>query len=573
MKLLSVSEIRRRVHTPRGWILGAFLLMNVPGLQWGLPASDGWDNDGIAPRDFLAGLVETFTPGHFYQYPPVQLVILGVLTLPVTLIGLFRAASLSPPDVIAEMIKVPYMTAIALIARSVSLLMAAGTINAVSRMVEEVKGERASLFALAFGALNAPLTYYARTSNLDVPYMFFATTAMLALVRALARKEPARLRRFAIFAVLAVGTKDQAYALFLGAVPFAFALWLWRSPWACTRRKELALTALMLLVLAVVLLFLVDCVPFNPSGFRARVHFLVGSASQDYVHYTNDWTGRLRVIQDIVSNSPRYYALPALVLAVIGGALGVSRIRDRDVRLAALIPLFCALSYTMFFNCVARRTDHRFVLPQMILLAAYGGIALDVFTQQRIRWRERLSWAITVCMGGVGLFACVSVTAALLLDQRYDAEAWLREHTRPGDLIETHSLNVYLLRFPSDARVIRVGPDPVSKRNPMPGITEVQDEYGHAEARNPRFIVVSEGWAWRYLLDPKQHMEPGRVLPPTQIKTGSDLDGSTFFQELLTNKRGFHWVHKSDWTSKVFPRLDFHASTSRDIWIFERNPG
>lgn len=564
--------MRAFLRTPRAWILCAFVLMNIPGLAWGLPASDGWDNDGIAPRDFLAGLVETVTPGHYYQYPPVQLVLLGLLTLPVTLIGLANAASLSPQDVIAEMVKVPYMTAIALIARSVSLLMAAGTISAVSRMVEEVKGARAGLFALAFGALNAPLAYYARTSNLDVPYMFFASTAMLSLVRALARKDPSHLRRFTVFAVLAVGTKDQAYALFLGAVPFAFALWLWRSPWASTRRKELALRVAKLLAFAVILLVLVDLVPVNLSGFRARVHFLVGSASQDYVHYTNDWTGRFRVLQDIMDHAPRYYSVPALILALVGGALAIFKIKDRDVRLAALIPLLCAVSYTMFFNCVARRTDHRFVLPQMILLAAYGGMALDLLTAQRQKWRFWASWVLTVSMGGAAVFACASVTAALVLDPRYDAEAWLRQNAHAGDVIETHSLNVYLLRFPAQAKVIRVGPDPVQKRNPMPGITEVQDDYGHARARGPRFIVVSEGWAWRYLLDPKVHLEPGRVLPPTQIKTGSDLDGATFFPALLENRAGFHHVHSSRWNSRFFPRLDFHASTSREIWIYERDP-
>jgi hypothetical protein len=131
---------------------------------------------------------------------------------------------------------------------------------------------------------------------------------------------------------------------------------------------------------------------------------------------------------------------------------------------------------------------------------------------------------------------------------------------------------VYLPRFPNDVRVIRVGPEPTAQRNPMPGIVEVQDEFGHAEARAPRFIVVSEGWAWRYLLDPNVKLEPGRVLPPTQKRTGSELDGSTFFQALLRNDRGFHHVHSSRWESRTFPRLDFHASTSREIWIFERNP-
>ena len=567
----AVSSAIAFARTPRGWILIAFVAMNLPGLGWGMPASDGWDNDGVAPRDFLAGLVETFTPGRYYQYPPVQLVILAVLSLPVTLVALLHARSLAPPDVVAEMIKVPYMTAIALIARSVSLLMAAGTLDALGKIAEEVRGRRAGLFTVAFGALCAPFTYYARTSNLDVPYLFFATVAILALVRVIARHDLTRLRRFVVLMVLAVGTKDQAYALFLGAIPAAIILFFALDPWAREHRRDIASRALKLFALAIGLLVIVDAVPFNPRGFIARVHFLVGSASQDYVHYTNDWLGRARVVQDVGANATRYYPLPFVALAIIGGALAFRRIAPREKRLAALVPLLVGISYTAFFNCVARRTDHRFIMPQAMMLAVYGGMGLDLLTQQKDRVRRSLAWAITLGIGGIALFACVSVTANLVLDPRYDAEAWLRAHTQPGDLIETHGLNVYLPRFPDDARVIRVGPDPVGKRNPMPGITEVQDSFGNAEERAPRYIVVSEGWAWRYLLDPNVRLEPGRILPPTQKKTGSELDGSTFFPALLRNERGFHHVHSSKWVSHIFPPLEIHASLSREVWIYERN--
>src|SRR3954466_5896782 len=57
------------------------------GLSWGLPASDAWDNDGVAPRDILPGLAATFTPGDYYTYPPVHLALIALLTLPVTAVA------------------------------------------------------------------------------------------------------------------------------------------------------------------------------------------------------------------------------------------------------------------------------------------------------------------------------------------------------------------------------------------------------------------------------------------------------------------------------------------------------
>ena len=94
--------------------------MRAAGLTWGLPASDGWDSDGIAPRDFLVGAVQTYQPGEFFTYPPLQLLLLTFITFPGWIVGLFKARSFAPPDVIAELIKVPYMTFFAVAARAVS---------------------------------------------------------------------------------------------------------------------------------------------------------------------------------------------------------------------------------------------------------------------------------------------------------------------------------------------------------------------------------------------------------------------------------------------------------------------
>jgi hypothetical protein len=100
---------------------------------------------------------------------------------------------------------------------------------------------------------------------------------------------------------------------------------------------------------------------------------------------------------------------------------------------------------------------------------------------------------------------------------------------------------------------------------------EVEDDYGNAEKRSARFLVVSEGWVWRYLIDLNEwSATSGKVLPKTQLANSTEEDGTTFFQALVKEKRGFRKVYTAAWTSEVWPRLDIHASTAREIWIFER---
>ena len=195
MKARLLTLARGLRSSPLAWILCASFIVHVIGLSWGLPAADAWEDDGIAPRDFLVGAYETYLPGHYFTYPPVHLLGLSILTSPVWGLALARAPSLSQSDVIAAMIQVPTMTALTLVARFVSELMALGIIYFLAKLAEEVWGKRASLLVALVIAVNAPLTYYAHTSNLDVPYMFWACFALLETTRAIVRGEPRRFRR------------------------------------------------------------------------------------------------------------------------------------------------------------------------------------------------------------------------------------------------------------------------------------------------------------------------------------------------------------------------------------------
>ena len=569
------SRLLARVdwRSPITWFVVVVGLIRVVGIGWGLPASDGWDNDGVAPRDFLPGLLETFRPGHFYTYPPLHLAILAILTLPVTLVALVRAASFAPADLVAEAIKTPYMTAIAYVARALSLGMSLAIVVFIARTAREIRAhelgtdERDRRVQLVggctavFAGLNSTLTYYAHTTNLDVPYLFWATWGLLSLVRAITRDEPRRLRTAFLFAALAVTTKDQAYALFLFSVPGVLAVWLAtnRQRWRSILRETAIGVARALAVVLVI-----DGVVINPSGFRARVGFLTGSASQDYAEYANDAHGWWRIVVDGVLRSPVHYPFVLSALVVVGLARGQRRV------LVRWVPLLAAASFTLAFNFTARRTDARFYLPQALMLAVDGGIGLAWLVSRHGKLTRPLGQAAAAVAVATALFRCAAVDANLRGDPRYDTEAWLRQHVHEGDTIETYGQNVYLPRFPPGTRTIRVGPDPSAHKNPLPDVEEILAPFDGASQRNARLIVVSTAWVWRYLLDPAQVRRDERVLPATQKERLDDERSVHYFERLARGEEPFVRVHESRYDDRLFPLVDVHGTTTRWVWIFER---
>ncbi len=574
------------------WILVVVGVVHLVGIGWGLPGSDGWDNDGVAPRDIFPGLAATFTPGQYYTYPPVHLALLAIVTLPIVLVAAVRAPSLALGDLIAELLKVPYMTAISYVARSVSLLMSLGVVLFLARLAEEIRAAQLGLappgpregwkdervrrvgwLTAALVGLDAALTFYAHTTNLDVPYLFWGSWALLLVARATTRRQPRLLRSAFAFAVLAVGTKDQAYAMFLLAVPLVLAAWLATDAWAREERRTVAKEIALAVVGAVVLLVVVDGIVFNPRGFAARVRFLTGSASQDFVEYKRDWGGRLGLVAD----AGRYFDLqyPKVLAPLLAGGmlLTIGRARGRAIAVA-LLPLFVLVSFTLAFNFTSLRSNARFLVPQALMLAVYGGSAVEALafaSRAAVRWPGRLLVGVAAALA---LHTCIAVDVNLLFDPRYDAEAWLREHVRPGDTIETYGHNVYLPRFPEQARVIRVGPEPIDKRNPMPGFVEIAAPYADAPTRPARFIVLPVGWGWRYLFHPAEvPLNPGRRFAPGQLRSATDESATTFFEHLVSSSDAFAFVHESKYErSKWFPVIDVHGTSARPVWIYERKP-
>ena len=94
--------------------------------------------------------------------------------------------------------------------------MALGIVWLAHRIALEQFGASAAALAAWLTLAILPLTYYAKTVNLDVPYVFWLTLSLLFFARLFnARPKPADFFLFTLFAVVAVCTKDQAYGFYV----------------------------------------------------------------------------------------------------------------------------------------------------------------------------------------------------------------------------------------------------------------------------------------------------------------------------------------------------------------------
>lgn len=552
--------MRGWLRNPLFWILLAAAGLRMSGLFWGLPASDGWDDDGFSPRNFLTALALTWKPGSYFTYPPLHALVLAILNLPSIILALLHTPSLRQPDVIGEFIKPEHMTWFAVTGRLVSLAMSLGIIAIVGAMARLVAGTRAGLFAAAACALNFGLTYYGQVGNLDVPYLFWGLLSLLWAMRAVIEHHVKRWWGAALFAAAAVATKDQAYALILLSLPLFLVFCFTVDEWTRANARKIVLTLLPAAAVALFALLLLDGAITNPGGFVKRLAFLSGPASQNYAEYWHGPAGWAALLGDML----RYYTRGYDLLAVLWAGMGVwLTLRRRNV--AGFLPLLAIISFTVCFNFAALRTDDRFLMPQAVLACVYIGIAVEMIGHAR-PWLRRAAQGVVAVTALLALHQAIAINAAMLFDPRYDAERWMASHVRPGDTIETYGQNCFLPRFPKDAMVTRVGQGDLKLRNPLPGVREVRDAF--IAPRDSRFIVLSTAWARRYLR-PAVPLPSGHRYSWLQELDFRNGDAHMYFTQLVGEKLPYRLVHVAA-PNRFWPAVHIHDSLNEAVWIFER---
>ncbi|UCH30111.1 MAG: glycosyltransferase family 39 protein [Myxococcales bacterium] len=565
-----------------GWIVALFVLSQLTAMGWDLPGSYGWENDGIAPRDFFAGIAINLTPGQGHRYPLFHNLLVGVLSIPVLLPAALRAEDWSLPALMEQILTVPTMTGVSIVAKGVGLTMACVSIFAIARIARRTVNEQAGRWAAIWAATSLSFAYYGRVSNLDGPYLMWTA---LAMDRLLTIAESRSTRDYVIFGALAgaaVATKDQAYAGFvLPGLIYVLLLPLRKDrPFGPTathyRNTALAVGsgALSLGLLGGGLL--------NPTGFVARFRELTGGASHDWMTYERTVAGVSRNVVDITFAQQAFY-WPWLVVALCWFGVvmvlvsrGDAGIRSRTFR---LLPFCAGASSLLFFTLVVARCEHRFLLPFGFWLSYYGGVGATTLLSRLGHHRggaRGFAYAAAVLLVVVAGAHSFQVHLTQRGDARNRVSAYLAE-LPPGTVVETYHLLVHLPHFDvSDASpytLQRVSRRPIAQRNPLVGATEIDEPYGNMSERRPDVLVVPEYTAREFI---PRKLRDGEIAP-TVLTQQQDEDAQTFFTAVLDDTlNGYEVAFVAEptlpeWATALgLQPVQVHASVGNRQWILRR---
>ncbi len=449
---------RLRAHAPFALLLALSVSLCAWGLGWGLPSRRGWAPDELLPQDVLAGLQQRFSAGWHERYPPLHYYALALAYAP----QLATRPATEGPLPLAQ------QEGLMRAGRGLTLVFWAGLLTGVYVLGRELMGGIGGLLAALLAGLVLPFAYYAKLANLEVPYLCWWAWSLLFYVRALAGRRGATLPLLALFAALAVTTKDQAYGLFaLLPLPILAQRWpgaRWRT--LLTREVALALaTGLAVFVLA-------HNLAFNLDGFRAHVATMLASG-RAFSTFAPGLAGQLELLASAGVSLAFCLGWPATLLAV-AGVVAAWRAREWPL-LGLLVP---ALSYHLTFLAVVLYCYDRFVLPWALVGALFAARALQAGLGGGRLARAAAVVALALC-SWTGLARAASLNLHMTHDGRQDVEAWLVARARPGD------------------DVGQAAPAQDMPRLRAEGLRVVGPDVEELERAQPRFVIVNPAWSRR----------------------------------------------------------------------------
>lgn len=515
----------------------AALALFGTGISWGLPDYRGWAVDEITPGEVQDFLEHKLGNQWATIYPPLHFGVLSVASAPVYAA---RAVGLLD-DTLAT------YSQLFRAGRAVSVAMAICILALVYRLTRDEHGHRSGLFAVVVALLILPLTYYSKTANLDVPYLFWLTSSWLFYLRAVRTRSVANACLFAATGAAAIATKDQAYGFYvLPAAHIAFETFRRadRDPPSAFpgRRAFVAMTGVF--VATTVILF---NVPFNLAGVVEHLRLIVGPGSQPYRMYPASAAGYAALVRDSVWQIGSAMSWPMFGAGLYGLVVGI---RDKSLLVRRL--WLSAASYYLTFIVVVMYHYDRFFIGICLVLAMAAGMWLDRFTRAGVSWR-RLRLACVIAAVGYGGARVVSLDALMIDDSRYHVERWMVPQIGPDTCIAAEGSSIYLPRQ-SVLLWTRIDAAP-------PALRDLQ----------PQFLLVNAGSRTRASLEPGPNafyrsLSDGRAHYRQVLSYRTELWWSPLNWETRFNGPGedpFSNVTKVNPTIEVYERVDVTAQPLR----------
>lgn len=467
------ARVRRWVAEHRGSLLAFVLAFAwfLPGLWWGLPVNSGgvrmsaWGVDELGPWggiDALLALVRYPRNDITPQYPLAHFLVQAVFVWPYY--APYYVATMFPS--VTDRIGFPQgqvsMGILMLLHRLPSLLMAAGIVAIAHNVGKRIAGNAAAWTAAAAVATIGPLAYYARTSNVDVPALFWTVLALPFALRALREGLTVRLATvLGLCAGIATATKDQQYAFFVGMGLVLLTTHLldrrrsgqWQGWWRGPLAGFVAGGAIYLVLSGILVL---------PDHFARHLRFTLQTLDpripQDQLtlsdgYWANPATleGYLRLASHGATMVYEALGLPVIVLALAGIVVAA---RTNPRLLALLLVPILGLVFGVFLQ--VRFIAPRFLLPVDVVLCLFAALAVGM--ADRLASSRRFAVrAVAVASIGWAAVHSADITMQMLNDSRYEAARWLERNVQPGDVVAHYGSAFKLPRLPADVIVKPAG--------------------------------------------------------------------------------------------------------------------
>ncbi|HYC56337.1 MAG TPA: glycosyltransferase family 39 protein [Candidatus Binatia bacterium] len=502
-------------------VLLVSLFVYTRALQWGLPTSDDtWAADAIRPSAPLGVLYHNFVSGgwnsgwFWFKYPPFHAFLLAVFYAPymawVWISGGISGFAADYPFGLDDPTSV--MSTLALIGRSITAAMGAGSVLLAYACVVRSHGRLAATCAAFVTALCYPMVFYSQTTNVEVPFLFWMMLALLAAIRL---GEGDERRRWWVLlglgAALSVSTKELAAGAFVGLPVVLIGVFVAHSrpPMSWLRGGLIAAGVF------VASMVLANNILFNPLGFIHRIRFLTQTLPPEitvkYAPYTfpvdlgsaRDTGAELAQLSLAGRRILESLGWPTLLLSLAGLVLAVKKRPAWTLLLLAAAATYYVVSVRAMMSL-----SLRYLLPITVMAAMLAGLAIARLLQPGagIAWRRPVGALALLFVAAYGW----DVNRMMRADGRYDAENWLRQQVAPSERVEVYQDPTYLPRFPQWAEVQTVDFD---ARN----IEEFRK-------RQPDFVVLSSaglsGVSVQYKQDWQASEDVGEGFTPAKTSTG-----------------------------------------------------
>jgi 4-amino-4-deoxy-L-arabinose transferase-like glycosyltransferase len=418
--------------------------------------------DEITPTKVMDGIDQHFSNGWYSKYPPLHYYILSLNYIPFLLLEQLHFFDIKT--------NLTVYTWLFILGRLISVIMGTAIVFLVYWCGCEIYERRAALCAALITTFMGPFVYYAKITNLDVPYIFWFVLSLVFFIRILKKHLSADYLLFALTAVCAICTKDQAYGFYiLMPIPILISRHRFQKMLKPTARLWQTLLGRQIIFAfgaACFLFALIHNVLFNFSGFLNHLKLIFGAGSKGFQLYPNTLAGHMHMFWQAIKHLQFIFGWPMFIVCLLGFAVVLARKKRDRLLFALLIP---GVSYYLFFISVVLYHYDRFLIPIAIILAFFGGkILAEWLSPQRSWYKCRL--ILFGLLAGYSFWYAASVDINMSNDSRYYVERWMTKHIKPDATIgmaglwkclprTTHFKRIQLFPFPSGQSIEAARPD------------------------------------------------------------------------------------------------------------------